>query len=101
MKLVNINEDIILSMILYILLLVLVASSETIEWVDYQQGMSAIESTHKPGIVLIHHSTCPACVNLHRIMDNSDRVKQLSKSFVMISCKDGVVPPDPAFKGGY
>lgn len=87
-------------MILYILLLVLVASSETIEWVDYQQGMNEIASTHKPGILLIHHSTCPACINLNRIMENSDHIKQLAKSFVMISCKDGVVPPDPVFKGG-
>lgn len=88
-------------MILSLLLLILVTSSETIEWTDYQTGMKEIMATQKPGILLIHHSTCPACINLHRIMDNSEHFKQLSKAFVMISCKDGVVPHDPAFKGGY
>ena len=82
------------------LLFLLSSSYSMIQWQSYDDGINEIHFTHKPGIVLIHYSTCPACKHLHSIFEKSERIQALSSHFVMISCKDGNEPKDKAFDGG-
>ena len=72
----------------------------SVEWKSYEEGIQEIEDSRKPGIVLIHYSTCPACININKIMNMSKKIDELSKQFVMISCVNGKEPKDIAYKGG-
>ena len=91
------------SEMLFVVLLLLAALScgaDTIEWKSFDEGLEEMKQMNKPGVVLIHHSTCPACINLGKIFATSKKVINLSRSFVMISCSNGFVPVDPAYNGG-
>lgn len=71
-----------------------------IQWKSYEEGIQEIEEKNKPGIVLIHYSTCPACIHVKNIMESSEKIEKLSEKFVMISCENGKEPRDITYKGG-
>lgn len=83
------------------LLLLICAVTASIQWKSYDEGINEVENQKKPGIVLIHRSTCPACINLNKIFQNSERIEELSKQFVMMSCKSGKEPNDIGYRGGF
>lgn len=83
------------------LLVLMCVVTASIQWKSYDEGINEVENQKKPGIVLIHHSTCPACINLNKIFQNSERIEELSKQFVMMSCKNGKEPNDIGYKGGF
>lgn len=76
-------------------------ASEKIDWKTFDEGMSEIKRDGKPGIVLIHRPSCPACRNLNAIFATSTKIQELSKSFVMIRCNSGENLRDDAYKGGW
>ena len=76
-------------------------ASEKIDWKTFDEGMSEIKRDGKPGIVLIHRPSCPACRNLNAIFATSTKIQELSKSFVMIRCNSGEDLHDDAYKGGW
>lgn len=76
-------------------------ASEKIDWKPFDEGMSEIKRGGKPGIVLIHSPSCPACRNLNAIFATSTKIQELSKSFVMIRCNNGDSLHDDAYKGGW
>lgn len=82
------------------LVILMCVVSASIQWKSFDEGIHEVESQKKPGIVLIHHSTCPACINLNKIIQNSSRIEELSKQYVMMSCKNGKEPNDIDYKGG-
>ena len=87
-------------MILLVALLIIVGCHCELQWRGYEEGFHEIETTHRPGILLVYHPQCPACRNLNRIMEQSDSIRELASHFVLIRCSNGKVPADPAFRGG-
>lgn len=77
-----------------------IVTSEKIDWKTFDEGMSEIKQSGKPGIVLIQRPSCPACRNLNAILARSTKIQDLSKSFVMIRCNSGENLHDEAYKGG-
>lgn len=60
-------------------------------------GIKKISETKRPGMVIIHKSTCGACTNLKSKLLASREIDHLSNSFVVISLMDDSAPREPKY----
>ena len=55
----------------------------SIDWYGHEDGLSRIEASGKPGVLIFYTNWCPHCHNYSRVF-RSREVVQLAKRFVMI-----------------
>ena len=71
-----------------------------IQWYNFQDGMKAVKELDKPGIVIIALSWSGASKGLGKRIAQDEKVYELSKQFVMISCNQDGPCEDDAFAIG-
>lgn len=59
---------------------------------NLQDGIKKVTETRRPGMVIIHKSTCGACKNLKAILSGSKEIDRLSSYFIVISLVDDDEP---------
>ncbi|EEB19222.1 thioredoxin domain-containing protein 12 precursor, putative [Pediculus humanus corporis] len=64
---------------------------------NLSSGINKIKETKKPGMVIIHKSTCSACISLKPKLLASKEIERLSNFFIVISLMDDFVPIEPKY----
>jgi hypothetical protein len=72
-------------------------NEDGIQWLGFEQGMSRIEATGRPGILVFYTDWCPHCTRYSAVF-HDDEVVDLARDFVMIRVDRDVADAiDPAY----
>lgn len=64
---------------------------------NLSRGLTKISESKRPGMVIIHKSTCSACNSLKPKLLASKEIERLSNFFIVISLMDDAAPRESKF----